>query len=116
MAMHEGGFKCRRVRFAVEVGLEDLVSCNCSRCGKLGSALSFAHADAFELRSGEDALTVYRFNTHTISHFSCATCGIEPFGGGAAPDERAMVAINVRCLDDVDVFALKPQQVEGKSF
>jgi hypothetical protein len=27
-----------------------------------------------------------------------------------------MVAINVRCLDDVDVFALDVQQVQGKNY
>jgi hypothetical protein len=35
---------------------------------------------------------------------------------GTAPDGRKMAAINVRCLDGVDVFALKPRPVDGKSF
>lgn len=116
MAQHEGGCQCGRVRYAVEVGLEDAISCNCSRCGKLGSILAFAPAEAFDLKSGEDALTTYQFNTHKISHLFCETCGIQSFGRGVAPSGAEMVAINVRCLDDVDVFALKPQQVDGKSF
>ena len=58
----------------------------------------------------------YQFNTHKISHLFCETCGIQSFGRGAAPNGQQMVAINVRCLDDVDVFALKPQQVDGKAF
>ena len=116
MARHEGGCQCGRVRFAVEMGLEDLISCNCSRCGKLGAVMAFAGTDAFELRSGEDALTEYKFNTHNIAHFFCETCGIQSFGRGTAPNGQAMVAINVRTLDDVDVFALQPQLVDGKSF
>ncbi len=116
MARHEGGCQCGRVRYAVDVELDDVISCNCSRCGKLGSILTFATADTFDLKSGEDALTSYQFNTHKISHLFCATCGIQSFGRGAAPNGAEMVAINVRCLDDVDVFALKPQQVDGKSF
>lgn len=116
MARHEGGCQCGRVRFTVEMGLEDLISCNCSRCGKLGSILGFAGTDAFELRSGEDALTEYQFNTHKITHLFCETCGIQSFGRGTAPNGQAMVAINVRTLDDVDVFALKPQQVDGRAF
>jgi hypothetical protein len=116
MASHEGGCQCGRVRFAVEVELDQLISCNCSRCGKLGSVLAFAGADAFDLKSGEDALTEYRFNTHRISHVFCSICGVQSFGRGVAPSGQAMVAVNVRCLDDVDVFALKPQQVDGKAF
>lgn len=116
MARHEGGCQCGRVRYAVEVELDQIISCNCSRCGKLGSILAFAPESAFELQSGQDALTEYKFNRHNISHLFCETCGIQSFGLGAAPNGDRMAAINVRCLDDVDVFALNPQQVDGKSF
>lgn len=116
MASHEGGCQCGRVRFSVEVELDQPISCNCSRCGKLGSVLAFAPEDAFALKSGEDALTEYKFNTHNISHLFCGTCGIQSFGRGTAPDGRKMAAINVRCLDGVDVFALQPRQVDGRSF
>lgn len=115
MARHSGGCQCGRVRYTVEVGLDKLISCNCSRCGKLGSILAFAPASAFTLLQGEDALSEYRFNTHRISHLFCETCGIESFGRGVGPDGSEMVAINVRCLDDVDVFALKPHPFDGKS-
>jgi hypothetical protein len=115
MARHNGGCQCGRVRYTVEVGLDKLISCNCSRCGKLGSILAFAPASAFTLLQGEDALSEYRFNTHRISHLFCATCGIESFGRGVGPDGSEMAAINVRCLDDIDVFALKPHPFDGKS-
>jgi hypothetical protein len=103
------------VRYAVEVELDNLITCNCSRCGKLGLVLAFAPAAAFELKQGEDALTEYRFNTHKIAHLFCATCGVESFGRGVGPGGAEMAAINVRCLDDVDVFALKAQEFDGKS-
>ena len=116
MAHHEGGCQCGRVRFAVDVDLDGTIACNCSRCGKLGSILAFTGADAFDLQSGEGDLTEYQFNSHKISHFFCSTCGIQSFGRGVAPNGEVMVAVNVRCLDGVDVFALQPQQVDGKSF
>lgn len=115
MARHEGGCQCGRVRYAVEVELDSLIACNCSRCAKLGSVLAFAPATAFELRQGEDALTEYRFNTGKISHLFCETCGIQSFARGVAPDGSEVAAINVRCLDDVDVFALEPRPFDGKS-
>lgn len=116
MARHQGGCQCGRVRFEVEVELEDLISCNCSRCGKLGSVLAFAAEDDFTLLQGQGALTEYRFNTGKISHLFCTECGIESFGRGEAPGGACMVAINVRCLDKIDVFALEPVQVNGKAF
>ena len=35
---------------------------------------------------------------------------------GTAPDGREMAAINVRCLDDVDIDALPVQKVDGRSY
>ena len=115
MARHEGGCQCGRVRYVADVELENLIACNCSRCGKLGSVLTFAPTSAFTLTSGEDALTEYRFNTHKITHLFCQTCGIESFARGVGPGGAEMAAINVRCLDGVDVFALKPTEFDGKS-
>ena len=116
MALHQGGCQCGKVRFEVEVGLEDLITCNCSRCARLGSILAFAPEEDFRLLSGEDALSDYRFNTGKIAHLFCADCGIESFGRGEGPGGVRMAAINVRCLDDVDVFALSPTPVNGKAF
>jgi hypothetical protein len=116
MAKHQGGCQCGKVRFEAEVGLEDLITCNCSRCGRLGSVLAFAGEDDFKLLQGQEVLTEYRFNTHKIAHLFCSECGIEAFGHGEGPGGVRMAAINVRCLDDVDVFALEPVEVNGKAF
>ncbi len=116
MTKHLGGCQCGRVRFEAEVGLEELISCNCSRCGKLGSVLAFAAEADFNLLQGEDALTAYSFNTGKITHLFCSACGIESFARGEGPRGVRMAAINVRCLDDVDVFALDPSPVNGKAF
>ena len=78
--------------------------------------LAFATEDDFKLLQGQDALTEYRFNTGKIAHLFCSECGIESFGRGEGPGGVRMAAINVRCLDEVDVFALEPVQVNGKGF
>ena len=116
-SQHEGGCHCGAVRYAVSVDLDTTMSCNCSRCAKLGAILTFAPAGAFTLVSGADSLTDYQFNKKTIHHLFCRTCGIESFARGIHPktgDE--MVAVNVRCLDDVDIAALAPKPVDGRSF
>ena len=41
--------------------------------------------------------------------------GDEAFARGAAPDGAEMFAVNVRCIDDVDLGALKQQHFDGKS-
>lgn len=116
MTKHAGGCQCGKVRFEVESDLSQMIACNCSRCSKLGAVLAFAPIEAFSLLSGEEALSEYRFNTGKIQHLFCSDCGIESFARGEAPNGAKMAAINMRCLDGIDVFALSPQQVDGKSF
>jgi hypothetical protein len=114
--MHAGSCHCGAVRFRVEVDLSSPMTCNCSYCARRGSILAFTPAASFELERGEDHLTEYRFNTNRIQHLFCSTCGMESFARGTAPDGSAMVAINVRCLEDVDLDGLKTTQVDGRSF
>ena len=115
--MHHGGCQCGKVRFDVEMDVEEVMSCNCSRCGKLGSLLAFAPSDKFKLVSGEGDLETFLFNKHVIQHRFCKTCGIEPFAIGKNPKTGAdMAAVNIRCLDGVDVSALKVKFIDGKSF
>jgi hypothetical protein len=114
---YSGGCQCGAVRYEVDVDLDNTITCNCSRCGKLGSILAFAPAQAFSLKSGEGAMTDYQFNKHMIHHLFCKTCGIESFARGKHPkDGSEMVAINARCLDGVDPLALSPKFVDGRSF
>ncbi|WP_437673518.1 GFA family protein [Sorangium sp. So ce131] len=113
---YTGGCHCGKVRYEVKADLSAPVgACNCSICSKTGSLLAFAPADQFTLLSGGDVLTDYQFNKKVIHHNFCSVCGIRSFARGTGPDGREMCAINVRCLDDVDVGALKITQFDGKS-
>ena len=110
-----GGCHCGKVRYAVKLDLaKPVISCNCSMCGRSGTLLSFVPADQFTLESGEDVLTDYQFNRHVIHHTFCSVCGIKSFARGTGRDGPT-VAINTRCLDDVDLTKLKITPFDGKS-
>jgi hypothetical protein len=115
MAKHSGGCHCGRVRYEVETDLAQVMSCNCSICQKRGALLTFVKAPQFKLLAGENALTDYQFNKKIIHHLFCRTCGVGSFARGRAPDGSEMVAVNVRCLDDIDFDALTPMPFDGKS-
>jgi hypothetical protein len=95
----------------------EVIACNCSRCGRLGSLLAFAPLTQFKLLSGDAALTTYDFNRNLIHHKFCSKCGIQSFAIGSNPKTGAeLAAVNVRCLDGVDAQALKVKRVDGRSF
>ena len=113
---HTGGCHCGKVRYQVEIDLEQpVLACNCSMCGRSGTLLAFVPASQFSLKSGEDALTDYLFNHHSIHHLFCKVCGIKSFARGQNADGSQMAAINTRCLDGVEVGALKIVNHDGRA-
>jgi hypothetical protein len=111
-----GGCHCGNVRYEVMLDLaEPAITCNCSICGRSGTILRFVPVAAFKLLSGEDSLTEYRFNNKVINHQFCKVCGIKSFASGVAPGGAETRAINVRCLDDVDLSAIATRAYDGKS-
>lgn len=112
---HTGGCHCNKVKFEVEMKIENGLSCNCSICMKRGSILDFVPESSFKLLTGESELTDYKFNKHVIHHLFCKSCGILSFSRGSAPDGTKMVAINIRCIDGIDLSQIKIREYDGRS-
>jgi hypothetical protein len=110
-----GGCHCGRVRFEATTNPEEAIACNCSICAKQGLWLTFVKPADFKLVCGLDALNEYKFNKHVIGHMFCRSCGVEPFAKGKTKDGKDMFAINVRCIDDVDIAKLNPRPFDGRS-
>ena len=114
---YTGSCHCGTVTFtATSAPITQAMSCNCSHCSRKGFLLHFIPRVSFTLTSGEDNLTEYRFNKKKIAHLFCKTCGIEGFGFGEGEDGSKMVALNVRCLEDIDLDTLEIQQFNGKEY
>lgn len=112
---YTGSCHCGAVRFEATMNLERTISCNCSICMKAGYVLAFVPAEQFKLLSGEDKLHDYQFNRKMVHHVFCSVCGIHPFGQGTMPDGKEMRAVNLRCVDNIDLEQLNPQKVDGRS-
>ncbi|MDB4975872.1 MAG: aldehyde-activating protein [Myxococcaceae bacterium] len=113
---YTGSCHCGNVRYQVTLDLTaEMLTCNCSICARTGTMLTFVPAAAFTLERGEDALTDYQFGKKHIHHNFCSTCGVRSFAWGNGPDGSKMYAINARCLEDVDLHALKTKEIDGKS-
>ena len=112
----KGSCHCGKVQYRVEADLGgELITCNCSICKRTGAVLAFVGQDQFKLEEGEPALSDYQFGKKIIHHLFCSTCGIRSFARGKGPDGKPMVAVNVRCLDGVDVGALRIREFDGAS-
>jgi hypothetical protein len=115
MPTHTGGCHCGKVRYRVETDFASVMQCNCTICSKHGLVLTFVPGAQFTLESGADDVQAYLFNKMHIHHQFCKTCGVESFARGNMRDGSPMVAVNVRCLDGIDLQALTIAPFDGKS-
>jgi hypothetical protein len=113
--LYKGSCHCGQVAFEVEGELGQVVDCNCSICRRKGSLLWFVPRAQLRLLTPEDNLGTYTFNKQLIQHRFCTRCGIHPFGEGVDPKGNKMAAINVRCLDGVDLASLPVHHFDGAS-
>ena len=113
--VHKGSCHCGAIRFEVEGQIDGALACNCSICSRKGSLLWFVPRDKLRLLTPEDAASTYLFNKHVIQHRFCPTCGIHPYGEGPGPGEGRMAAINLRCLEELDLGKVQVTHFDGRS-
>ena len=95
---------CGTVRFTVTLtdGLNTARRCSCSFCRMRGAVAVTAPLDGVQFVQGEEALTLYQFNTQVAKHYFCAVCGIYTHHQRRSnPNE---LGVNAACLEGVSPF------------
>jgi hypothetical protein len=113
--MYSGSCHCGRISFEIDGECSEAMECNCSHCSRKGYLLWFVPREKLHLKSGDGEYSTYQFNKHAINHHFCSTCGCAPFATGKAPTGAETAAINIRCLEGVDLVAIKRIPVDGRS-
>ena len=119
---YRGSCHCGRVRFEVDADIDHVRVCDCSICVRRGALNHRVSKDALRLLTPWSELTLYQWGTRTARDYFCPTCGILPFrrpsdplpnelADGAAPFDGW--AINVRCLEGVDLDSIAIRRVYG---
>lgn len=112
---HKGGCHCGRIAFEVEGEIGQVIECNCTHCSKKGYLLWFVPRAQLRLSTPESDMATYTFNKHVIRHHFCKTCGILPFALGTDPKGNEMAAINLRCIEGLDLDKVPVQHFDGRS-
>jgi hypothetical protein len=113
--MYKGSCHCGNVAFEVEGLIDNALSCNCSMCQRRGSLLWFAPRSSLRLLTPESNASTYLFNKHAIKHNFCSVCGIHPYGEGKSPDGTETAAINIRCIEGIDLESIPVHHYDGRS-
>ncbi|SAI70388.1 Uncharacterized conserved protein [Bordetella ansorpii] len=122
MPVYQGSCHCGACRFEVELEPDHVRCCNCSVCRRRGALIHRVPASALRLLTPLADLKVYEWGSRTGRDYFCGVCGILPFRKPSAPTpaERAAGmtpfegwAINVRCLEGIDLAAIPVKRVDG---
>ena len=105
--VHHGQCHCGTVKFTVRLpsGLVDTRRCNCSMCRRRGAVVASVELKDLNITEGEEALSLYQFNTNTARHYFCSRCGIYTHHQRRSNPE--LYAINIACLEGVDPLVLR---------
>ncbi len=111
----EGGCHCGAVAFRVQLpDTVDVLRCNCSICRKSGYLHLTVPHENFELRSGEENLVEYRFNTGEARHLFCRTCGIKSFYQPRSHPQAW--SVNFGCVDLPESLNVRWQDFDGRNW
>ena len=111
---YNGSCHCGTVAYEVEGDIQGVIQCNCSICFRKGAPLWFVPRSSLRILRGEDALQTYTFNKHVIMHRFCRTCGIHTHGEGTDPKGNKTAAINLRCLEGIDLEKVDITPFDGR--
>jgi hypothetical protein len=109
-----GGCHCGAVRFSASMPDPPVpaLACNCSICSVTGFLHVMVPHDRFELLTGRDSLTSYRFGSGAADHLFCSNCGVKSFYQPRShPDAWS---VNVNCLDDAPELSV--EQFDGRNW
>lgn len=115
MTTYTGSCHCAGITFEVEGEIDSALQCNCSICARRGSLLWFVPRPNLRLKTPESAASTYQFNKRAIKHRFCPRCGVHPYGEGTDPHGNAVAAINLRCIEDLDLAAIPVRHFDGKA-
>jgi len=85
-------------------GIVDPRRCDCSICRRKGAVVASVPLSGIRIVQGEEHLTLYRFNTHTATHYFCARCGIYTHHQRRSNPQQ--YGYNVGCLEGVNPLAI----------
>jgi len=109
----------------VEATIDHVRICDCSICSKRGALNFRVSQESLHLESAWEDLTLYQWGSFTAKDYFCPTCGILAFRRPSDPTKKELEegttepfdgwAINVRCLDGIDLDALPEKRIAGRS-
>ena len=103
MEKYFGNYHCGAVKFSfLSEKAVEIWKCDCSVCEPYDYQHLFIKHEDFDLISGDQDISSYKFGTKNAEHLFCKICGIYTHHQRRSnPNEYA---VNVGCIDEIDPY------------
>lgn len=122
MPTYRGSCHCGAVRFEVTADIDHVRACDCSICRRRGALNFRVPKESLRLLTPWENLTLYEWGSRTAKDYFCPTCGILPFRRPSDPTPQELReavkpfdgwAVNVRCLEGLDLDSIPIKKIYG---
>ena len=113
MSVHKGSCHCGAVEFEIEGDLSSGLICDCSLCRRKNAIMFRMPKEQFRLIKGEDALSLYQWNTRVAKHYFCKHCGI--YTHHQPRTKPDWIGVNMGCIEDIDARSLPIEIGKGST-
>ncbi|MDB5395183.1 MAG: hypothetical protein JWM91_2689 [Rhodospirillales bacterium] len=119
--MIKGSCHCGATQFELDAAPESITRCTCSLCSKRGVLWAYYKPAQFELKTPPEQVATYLWNTRTVKHHFCGTCGCttyseSPDWSTGTPDfDNPRVGVNARLIADFDFESVPVVVIDGKN-
>lgn len=112
---YHGRCHCAKVQFVV-FGPRHLVAwdCNCSICHMKKNWHFIVPCANFTLKSGNDVLTEYKFNTMVAKHVFCSVCGVQAYYRPRSNPDG--VAVTLACISKDQIESHEIRKFDGNNW
>jgi hypothetical protein len=100
------------VKLEVSAPLDEVVDCNCSICVRTGFLHWYVQPEQVTLVEHSRAVSTYVWRSVGGGQHFCPICGIAVYR--TSTQYPPPMALNARCIEDVDVSALTIRKHDGK--
>jgi hypothetical protein len=113
--MIEGSCHCGAVRLTLPEPPEDLGSCNCSLCRRIGGLWGYYRPDEVAVQDPDGRLIGYVQGDATLTSWHCAQCGCTTHWSPRDPALERM-GVNLRLFDPAVWEPLPRRFIDGASW
>ena len=119
---YHGSCHCGKIQFEITADIDHVRVCDCSICRRRGALIFRIPRNKLSLLTDWEALSIYRWGSMTAKDYFCPTCGILVFrepskipeqGENNNKEDFNGWAVNVRCLDEIELSAVPQKKVFG---